>query len=78
MAYGAFVNGDTTASLGGTLAVTTDAALGPIGSPITVGGVGTLSYTGTTATARTFNLNFGTLAVSGGTTLTMSGATVIV
>jgi autotransporter-associated beta strand protein len=44
--------------------------------PVTVAAAGTLRYTGNTTSARTFNLNFGTLAAAAGTTVTLNGATV--
>ena len=59
---------------GGRLDVSDDAQLG-IASP-TVNPAGTLRYTATLDTARTFNLNGGTLEAPIGVTLTLNGATV--
>jgi autotransporter-associated beta strand protein len=59
----------------GTVQTANDNTLGE--GPITVGGAGTLLYTGSTSTARTFNLNFGTLAAGTGATVTLNGANVI-
>jgi autotransporter-associated beta strand protein len=55
----------------GTLTVTT-----PIGgsAPITVNGAGTLQFAASQTTGRTFNLNYGSLAIGAGTTLTLDGA----
>jgi autotransporter-associated beta strand protein len=61
----------------GVLQVMSDSALGPTSGPINVGGLGTLLYTGTPATSRTFNLNFGTLAAASGATVTLNGAAVV-
>ena len=60
----------------GTLAVPSDAAIGSSSNPVTVGPSGTLAYTESASTARTFSLNSGTLAIAAGKTLTFSGATV--
>jgi autotransporter-associated beta strand protein/T5SS/PEP-CTERM-associated repeat protein len=62
---------------GGTLAVTTDTALGAAGAPVTVNAFGTLTYSGTTLTAgRAFTLNSGTLTVTNGQVATLSNSTV--
>jgi T5SS/PEP-CTERM-associated repeat protein/autotransporter-associated beta strand protein len=61
---------------GGTLVVTTDAALGPAASPVTVNAFGTLAYAGTSSTGRTFTLNSGRISVSSGQTLTLNTAAV--
>jgi autotransporter-associated beta strand protein len=60
----------------GTVQTANDNTLG--GGPITINPGGTLRYTGTTSTttARTININSGTLSVGGGMTLTLNGATV--
>ena len=60
----------------GTLGVTTDAALGTSANSIALSPFGTLAYTETTSTARTFDLSSGTLAIAAGKTLTFSNATV--
>ncbi|HEY7118959.1 MAG TPA: autotransporter-associated beta strand repeat-containing protein [Tepidisphaeraceae bacterium] len=59
----------------GGVATADDNALGsnPV---ITVAAGGTLSYSGSTSSARTFNLNFGTLAAASAATVTLDGATV--
>jgi hypothetical protein len=59
----------------GTVAVAADGALGAVGT-VTGAALGTLSFTGTTATARSFNMNGGTVAVTGGHTVTLNGGTV--
>jgi T5SS/PEP-CTERM-associated repeat protein len=62
---------------GGTLAVTTDAALGTAGAPVTVNAFGTLTYSGSTATTgRAFTLNSGTMTAAVGVTATLSNSTV--
>jgi fibronectin-binding autotransporter adhesin len=58
----------------GNLDVTADAQLGA--AIVTVNAGGTLLYTANATTARTFNLNFGTLSVPSGVTLTLAGAAV--
>jgi autotransporter-associated beta strand protein len=58
----------------GMVQAATDNILG--GGAVTVAGAGTLSYTGPATTARTFNLNFGTLTTPAGNTVTLAGATV--
>jgi autotransporter-associated beta strand protein len=60
----------------GTLQTAIDAALGTAPT-IPVAGLGTLQFAGTPTTARTFNLNFGTLAAAGGATATLNGAAVV-
>jgi autotransporter-associated beta strand protein len=67
--------GGTTVSAG-TLQVSSDVLLGSAGTPVTVGPLGTLLYSGSTATTRTFTLNNGTLTVAAGQTLTLNAATV--
>jgi fibronectin-binding autotransporter adhesin len=67
--------GGTIVQQGG-LQVTADACLGPGGTPVTVAGAGTLTYSGSASTARTINLISGTLAVPAGVTLTLDGASV--
>jgi fibronectin-binding autotransporter adhesin len=70
-------NQSTTTVNGGTLAVTTDAALGSAVSPVTVNAFGTLTYFGsTTSTGRAFTLNSGTLTVAAGQTATLNNSTV--
>jgi fibronectin-binding autotransporter adhesin len=59
---------------GGVLAVGADAQLGAA-NPI-VNPAGTLRYTATDVTSRTFNLNGGTLEAPSGVTLTLNGAAV--
>jgi fibronectin-binding autotransporter adhesin len=56
---------------GGTLTVTT--AFGG-SAPITVNAAGTLQFAASQTTGRTFNLNYGTLAIGAGATLTLDGA----
>ena len=51
-----------------------DAALGT--GPVTVSAFGTLIYTGTTSTTRTFNVNSGRLGVASGQTLTLNGGSI--
>jgi autotransporter-associated beta strand protein len=60
--------------LGGTLGVASDTALGT--GAVTIAPLGTLSYTATTSTSKSFNLGNGTLAVSAGAVLTLNGGTV--
>jgi autotransporter-associated beta strand protein len=64
---------------GGVLAVTADNALGGAGltinSPLTINPAGTLRYTASATTSRTFALS-GTLEAPAGATLTLSGAAV--
>jgi autotransporter-associated beta strand protein len=60
--------------LGGTLGVASDTALGT--GAVTIAPLGTLSYTATTSTSKSFNLGNGTLAVSAGATLTLNGGAV--
>jgi autotransporter-associated beta strand protein len=60
---------------GGSIQTANDATLGP-NPAITVNAAGTLLYTASTSTARTFNLNFGTLAAAAGDTVTLNGAAV--
>jgi autotransporter-associated beta strand protein len=57
----------------GTLAVASDTALGT--GPVTITALGTLSYSATTATSKSFTLGNGTLAVNGGAILTLNGGT---
>jgi T5SS/PEP-CTERM-associated repeat protein len=62
---------------GGTLAVTTDPALGPAASPVTVNAFGTLTYSATAVTTgRAFTLNSGTLTVAAGQTATLVNSTI--
>jgi autotransporter-associated beta strand protein len=63
-----------TAVNGGTVAVTADAALGA--GPVSVGPLGTLLYTASATTARSFTLTAGTIAVAAGQTVTLNGAQV--
>jgi autotransporter-associated beta strand protein len=58
----------------GTVQTANDNTLGQ--GPITVAAAGTMLYTASTTSDRTFNLNFGTLAVASGATLTLNGAAV--
>jgi autotransporter-associated beta strand protein len=60
----------------GVLAVSGDGALGVGNGPVTVGPFGTLRYTGSDTTTRTFTLNSGTLEAAAGVTLTLNGAAV--
>src|SRR5262249_9519706 len=53
----------------------TDNSLGT-GSPDTPNALGTLRYTASTTTARSFTLNGGTLEAASGVTLTLNGATI--
>src|SRR5205085_7521453 len=59
---------------GGRLDVSNDAQLGA--AAVTVNPAGTLRYTASATTARTFNMNFGTLEAPAGVTLTLNGAAV--
>jgi hypothetical protein len=59
----------------GTVQTANDATLGP-NPVITVNAAGTMLYTASTSTARTFNLNFGTLSAAAAATVTLNGATV--
>ncbi|CAN5198166.1 hypothetical protein BH11PLA2_BH11PLA2_37550 [soil metagenome] len=58
--------------LNGTIAVSTDAALGT--GSFTNTPFGTLSFTASTTTSRSYNLGLGNLAIAGGTTLTLNGS----
>ncbi|HEX4588671.1 MAG TPA: autotransporter-associated beta strand repeat-containing protein [Gemmataceae bacterium] len=58
----------------GTVSVSSDAAAGT--GPVTIGVLGTLNYSATTATTKSFNLGGGTLSASGGATVTLNGGTV--
>jgi autotransporter-associated beta strand protein len=58
----------------GRLDVPVDAALGQ--GPVAVGPFGTVRYTATATTARTFTLNSGALEAAAGVTLTLNGAAV--
>jgi len=58
----------------GSVMAANDSMLGA--GPITVNAAGTLRYTGSSWTTRTFNLNSGTLEVTGGSTLSLNGSTV--
>ncbi len=58
----------------GTVAIPADGALGS--GPLTIAVIGTLDYTGTTSTARSFALNGATLAVNAGATVTLNGGIV--
>jgi fibronectin-binding autotransporter adhesin len=64
---------------GGALAVVIDGKLGYAGvgsNMLAVNPAGTLRYTGSTSTSRTFDLNGGTLEAAAGVTLTLNRATV--
>jgi hypothetical protein len=50
--------------------------LGATSGPVTVEPLGTLTFTGTTTTGRTFNLNAGSLSITAAQTLTFNGASV--
>jgi autotransporter-associated beta strand protein len=65
--------GGTTVN-GGTVAVAADAALGA--GPVTVGPLGTLLYSASATTARTFTLTAGTIAAAAGQTVMLNGAQV--
>jgi hypothetical protein len=56
----------------GTLGIASDLALGSGG--LTLGSFGTLEYTGTTATTKSYLLGGGTLAVAAGQTVTLNGS----
>src|SRR5206468_3597143 len=58
----------------GTVSVAADAALGT--GNVTAASFGTLNFTGTTATAKSFVLNGGTLAVNAGATVALTGSSV--
>ncbi len=60
----------------GALIVAIDSDLGSPLGPVTVDALGALTFTATTTTARGFTLNFGTLGVAAGKTLTLNGASV--
>jgi autotransporter-associated beta strand protein len=60
----------------GTIQAASDAALGAVGGPVTIGPFGTLTYTGTTITSRTFTSNNGTLAVAAGQVLAVNGGAI--
>jgi fibronectin-binding autotransporter adhesin len=60
---------------GGSIQTANDATLGP-NPAISVNAAGTLLYTANTSAARTFNLNFGTLASAAGATVALNGAAV--
>jgi len=53
-----------------------DGNLGAAAAPVAVIAAGRLTYTGSTTTARTFNLTGGTLEAASGVTLTLNGAEV--
>jgi fibronectin-binding autotransporter adhesin len=63
-----------TAVLNGTVSVASDAALGT--GNVTGSAAGTLAYTASTSTSRTFNMSGGTITIPAGKTLTLSGSTV--
>jgi hypothetical protein len=65
-----------TAVTNGTLSVPNDGALGASGAPVTVQPLGTLTYTGSTTTARSFTLYNSPLSAAAGETVTFNGATV--
>ena len=68
-------NGGTTVD-GGILSVDRDAELGAAAGTVTLASGGKLAITGANfATARTFNLNSGTLAPAAGSTISYNGAT---
>jgi autotransporter-associated beta strand protein len=78
---GTLVLANTGNTFGGGLTITAgmvqtadDGTLGQ--GPITVAAAGTMQYTTITTSARTFNLNSGTLSVVSGATLTLNGASV--
>jgi fibronectin-binding autotransporter adhesin len=58
----------------GTVAIPADGALGT--GPVTFSSTGTLAYSATTATGKTFVLNGGTLAANNGVTLSLNGGIV--
>jgi hypothetical protein len=60
----------------GTVSVAADAALGAAGAAVNGAGPGTLSFTGTTGSARSFFMNSGTITVAGTQTVTFNGGTV--
>jgi autotransporter-associated beta strand protein len=57
---------------GGTVQALFDFYLGS--GPVSIGPFGTLTYTGTSSTGRTFTMNSGTISVAAGQTLTLNGA----
>jgi autotransporter-associated beta strand protein len=57
--------------LSGTVSVASDAALGT--GPVTAGSFGTLLFTATTASTKSFTLNGGTLSAAAGQTVTLNG-----
>src|SRR5262249_52674457 len=65
---------------GGVLAVIDDGGLGTAGYDpsflLTVNPAGTLRYTASATTGRTFNLNGGALEAAAGATVTLNGATI--
>src|SRR5207253_6326816 len=61
---------------GGTLSVTTDAALGVGGAPVTANAFGTLTLAATTSFSRFITLNSGTLTVASGQTATLNNCSV--
>jgi autotransporter-associated beta strand protein len=63
-----------TSVLSGTMQVSGDAALGT--GPVSGSAAGTLLFTASTTTSRSFGMNGGTLAVDAGRTLTLAGSTV--
>jgi autotransporter-associated beta strand protein len=58
----------------GTVQVASDAALGT--GNVTGAALGTVNFTGTTTTTKSFAMNFGTVAVAAGKTLTFNGSVV--
>jgi fibronectin-binding autotransporter adhesin len=60
----------------GTLAIAADGALGASSSPVTVERYGTLQYSSSTATSRTFNVHNGTIDL-GGHPLDLNGALLV-
>ena len=76
------LSGSSNSYMGGTnvqsgvVQVATDGLLGNVTGNVTGTAIGTLSFTGTTATTRSFAMNNGTLAVAAGKTLTLNGSQV--
>jgi autotransporter-associated beta strand protein len=60
----------------GELRANADAALGSAFGPVAVGPLGSLTFTGSTATARAYSLTGAPLAITAGQTLTLNGAVV--
>jgi fibronectin-binding autotransporter adhesin len=60
----------------GILQVAADSNLGAASGPISIGPLGTLSYTASQTTSRTLTMNAGSISIAAGQTLTLNGATV--